>query len=80
MAGSGRTADILAEAVRSSVENQQLARAFATSGLLHVLDINSDAQALTQRLLSLLKLNHVEPQLEMFTEEDLRNISDEELS
>ena len=42
--------------------------------------IGRDDQALTQRLLRLLKLDLVEPHLEMFTEADLQNIIEEELS
>lgn len=54
IAGSGRTADILAEAVRGRPENQQ-ARDMAASGLLRVLDIHSSAEALKQSLLGMLK-------------------------
>jgi hypothetical protein len=64
MAGSGRAADILAEAVRGQDENQQLVRAFTASGLLHVLDINDGAHALTQSLLNLIKLDISEAHLE----------------
>jgi hypothetical protein len=72
MAGSGRTADILAENIRGHAENQQLTRAFAASGLLHVFDINNGTHALTQGLRSLLKLNLVEEKLEIFTGKGLR--------
>jgi hypothetical protein len=54
IAGSGRTADILAEAVRGRSENQQ-ARDMAASGLLHILDIHSSAEALKQSLLKMFK-------------------------
>ena len=54
MAGTGRTADKLAEDVRDCNEGQRLTKAFATYGLLHVLDIDSGEQSLRQSLLSLL--------------------------
>jgi SLOG in TRPM, prokaryote len=79
MAGSGRTADILAGEICGHTENQQLPRAFATNGLLPVLDINSGTHALTQGLLSLLKLNLVEAHSEMFTGKGLQNGIDAEV-
>jgi hypothetical protein len=54
IAGSGRTADILAEAVRGRPENQQ-ARDLAASGLLRVLDIHSSVEVLRQSLLRMFK-------------------------
>jgi|SRR6266700_2756986 len=54
IAGSGRTADILAEAVRGRPENQQ-ARDLAASGLLRVLDIHSSTEVLKQSLLRMFK-------------------------
>lgn len=56
VAGTGRTADILAEGVRGGLENQRLALAFSALGLLHVLDVNSDHDFVGQRLKALLKL------------------------
>jgi len=77
MAGSGRTADILAEEIRGHTEN--LPRAFAADGRLHVLDINSGVHALTQGLLSLLKLNPVEAHSDMFTGKGVQNRIDSEV-
>jgi SLOG in TRPM, prokaryote len=54
IAGSGRTADMLAEAVWGRTKNER-ARELAASGLLRVLDINSSREVLTQSLLRMFK-------------------------